>query len=209
MDRYRIRIRFGKQGLLRLVGHRDLARVWERVFRRAAVAVRHSQGFHPKPRLSFPSALGMGIAGDQEILEAELSSSWSAESLRQALEPHLPLGLSLTEVETLSAESPTAQVQQVMYEFPVPLERQAELRERIAHFLGQATHLVTRGEARRSIDLRAAILELELSAGVLRMRMVVDPQGSARPREVLQALCLDDLERQGAYLTRRAVELAP
>ena len=28
-----------------------------------------SEGFHPKPRISFPSALGLGITGRQEVME--------------------------------------------------------------------------------------------------------------------------------------------
>ena len=38
MVRQRVRIRFAKQGDLRLIGHRDLMRTWERLFRRAGAA---------------------------------------------------------------------------------------------------------------------------------------------------------------------------
>ena len=57
-DRYRIR--FGKTGLLRWIGHHDLQRLWERLLRRADLRLSMSQGFHPKPRINFPSALALG-----------------------------------------------------------------------------------------------------------------------------------------------------
>ena len=60
MIRQRVRIRFPKQDDLRLISHRDLMRAWERLFRRAGVALSMSEGFHPKPRMSFPSALAVG-----------------------------------------------------------------------------------------------------------------------------------------------------
>ena len=54
MVRQRVRIRFRKQGDLRLIGHRDLVRCLERLFRRAGLPLGMSEGFHPKPRMSFP-----------------------------------------------------------------------------------------------------------------------------------------------------------
>ena len=92
MERHRVRIRFCKQGDLRLIGHRDLARVWERVFRRAGVAVRMSEGFHPKPRLSFPSALAMGVIGLDEVLDAELTEAHRPDDLLAALAPRVVEG---------------------------------------------------------------------------------------------------------------------
>ncbi|HBO42708.1 MAG TPA: hypothetical protein DD670_01970 [Planctomycetaceae bacterium] len=71
--RQRVRIRFSKQGDLRLIGHRDLVRVMERLFRRAELPLGMSQGFHPKPRMSFPTALALGIGG--------LTKSWRSNWL--------------------------------------------------------------------------------------------------------------------------------
>ena len=50
MVRHRARIRFRKEGDLRLTGHHDLMHVWERLFRRAGWQLRMSTGFHPRPR---------------------------------------------------------------------------------------------------------------------------------------------------------------
>ena len=38
-----------------------------------------SEGFHPKPRMNFPSALALGIAGLDEVLEVDLAESVRAE----------------------------------------------------------------------------------------------------------------------------------
>ena len=42
------------------------------IFRRAGVAMGFSRGFHPKPRMTFPSALAVGIEGLDEVMEVEL-----------------------------------------------------------------------------------------------------------------------------------------
>ena len=71
-DYQRLRIRFRKEGDLRWISHRDLVRTVERLCRRAELALRMSEGFHPKPKMSFPSALALGIEGRGEVMELEL-----------------------------------------------------------------------------------------------------------------------------------------
>ncbi len=79
MIRQRVRIRFRKEDDLRLISHRDLVRTLERLFRRAELPLGMSEGFHPKPRMSFPSALAVGIAGTDEVMELELSQQRTAD----------------------------------------------------------------------------------------------------------------------------------
>ena len=97
----------------------------------------------------------------------------------------------------------------MVYELPVPHQRRPGLAERIARWLGDGPKPVDRGEGRKPIDLGALVESVELDDDVLRIRIRVTPQGTARPREVLAALGLEDVERQGFHLTRTAVELEP
>src|SRR5258708_24236059 len=123
MVRRQVRIRFCKHGDLRFLGHRDLARAWERVFCRAGVGLRMSEGFHPKPRLSFPSALAVGGSGADEVLEAELTCPWSTNEGAAALARCAPAGLQVTTVESLPAGSPASPARRVVYGFPLPRGR--------------------------------------------------------------------------------------
>lgn len=209
MVRRRVRIRFRKQGDLRLIGHRDLVRAWERLFRRAGVGVRMSEGFHPKPRMSFPSALAMGVFGADEALEVELIDDADADGLAATLGRHAPDGLAITAAELRPPGEPAAQARRVAFELPVPPERRAALAERIANWPARRSHVVDRGEGRKPVDLGDFVEHLELVDGALRMQIRVTRQGAARPRELLELLGLEDLERRGVYLTRTAVELEP
>ena len=83
---------FRKQGDLRLIGHRDLMRCLERLFRRAGLALGMSQGFHPKPRMTFPLALAVGIEGDDEVMELELTEPPAADELLRAAGAAGPAG---------------------------------------------------------------------------------------------------------------------
>ena len=72
MVRDKVRIRFRKGGELRLVGHHDLMRCFERMLRRAQLPFHSTEGFNPKPRLIFALSLGLGIVGSEEVVELEL-----------------------------------------------------------------------------------------------------------------------------------------
>jgi radical SAM-linked protein len=209
MVRQRYRIRFRKEGDLRLISHRDLVRTLERLFRRAGLALSMSEGFHPKPRMSFPSALAVGVTGLDEVLELELTDTPAPEALLSILAPLSPPGLVLSAAEALPEGTKKAQVRRVAYKLPVPPDRRAAAEEAIARLLAESSHVVTREEGRAPIDLRPLIDELALIDGVLVIGVRATTEGSARPREVLAALGLADLEQQGLTLTRTRVEVGP
>jgi radical SAM-linked protein len=212
MIRQRVRIRFTKQDDLRWISHRDLMRVWERLFRRAGVALSMTEGFHPKPRINFPSALAVGISGLDELLEVDLAESYTADRLQAAIQPELPPGMHVGAIDVLAAPDHKAQVKFVTFEVGVPAPRQSALDARIEWVLGQSSIPIEREGRKTPLDLRPLIAELALRRvdeqdGVLQMRLRVDREGSARPREVLQALEIEDLEYEGLFLTRTRVEV--
>lgn len=165
----------------------------------------------PRPKLNLPSALAVGIAGVDEVLEMEfdLAEPRTMQQLHEALAPHLPPGLAITAVEPLPCEHRATHVQRVRFELPVPQPRQEQVERRIGELLARDVCLVARGEGHKEVDLRQYIEHLGLASGRLEMQLKVTNCGTARPREVLAALGLDDLEQHGYYLTRTAVELEP
>lgn len=194
---------------MRFISHRDLARTMERLFRRAQLPLGMSEGFHPKPRMSFPSALAVGIAGTDEVMELELCEERTADEISAALAPHLPPGLAINSVQVLPDGAKKAQVRFVQFELPLPEDRCALAQEQIDRLQAQEHHIVQREEGRGPVDVRSYIDRLELAGHRLVMRLRVTGEGAARPREVLEALGLADLEWQGFALTRTAVELEP
>ncbi len=208
MVRLRVRVRFSKQGDLRFIGHRDLMRCMERVFRRAKLALSFSQGFHPKPRMTFPLALAVGIEGIDEVMEVELAEDYTADDLQQRLTPHAPPGLGIRTIEILPEGGSKARVHSASYEAPIPSACQGPLMQRIERLLAASTWPIERAHGRAPIDLRPLLLELAFRDGVLAMRLRVDQRGSVGPRDVLTALGMPDIEAQGAHLRRTTVEVA-
>ncbi|HET7487636.1 MAG TPA: TIGR03936 family radical SAM-associated protein [Acidimicrobiales bacterium] len=91
----RVRLRFGKVGKIRFTSHRDVARMWERAFRRVAIPLAWTQGFSPRPKLSFGLALPTGAESVAEYLDVELAEGAGVDvaALPERLTPALPAGI--------------------------------------------------------------------------------------------------------------------
>ena len=68
----RIRFRFVKLGKIRFTSQRDVARMWERALRRAELPLAYTEGFSPRPQLSFGLALPTGCESLAEYLDVVL-----------------------------------------------------------------------------------------------------------------------------------------
>lgn len=209
--RQRVRIRFAKQGDLRLIGHRDLVRTMERLFRRAGLRLSMSEGFHPKPRMSFPSALAVGIEGHDEVMELELAQSPCEAALLADLSQHAVPGLAFHRVELLPDEGKIqkARLTHVTYRIVVPEERRQETSRRAAELMAASTAVVHRPGRPEPLDLRPLLDALRVEDGELVIRLRVAPGANPGPRDVLELLTLADLESQGVCLRRTAVEVTP
>jgi radical SAM-linked protein len=208
--RQRVRIRFSKQGDLRLIGHRDLARLMERLFRRAGLRLGMSEGFHPKPRMSFPSALAVGIEGLDEVMELELAEARAADELHATLSACAVPGLAFHAIDVLpeGPKKQKAQIESLTYQISIPAERQAETARLVAELWASRSCPVARPN-RAPVDPREFLDGLTVADGVLSMRFRVTREASPGPRDLLAALGLADLERQGVRLRRTAVEAGP
>jgi len=104
----RLRVWFGKQGDMALVGHLDLMRVFDRAVRRAGLPVSFSGGYNPQPRISIANALALGATSNNEIVDFELTKEIDIDSFRKDLSKELPAGMPIYDVLQLDLKSNSA-----------------------------------------------------------------------------------------------------
>ncbi len=100
----RIRVQFSKNGILRYLSHHELINVILRGLRRANVPLLFSQGFHPAPLVSFCPPLSVGVAGEKEYFDMEVSAPFDIISYRDKLNYTLPEGINIEKMVTISKE---------------------------------------------------------------------------------------------------------
>ena len=204
----RVRIRFVKLGKIRWTSHRDVARMWERAFRRVELPVAYSAGFAPRPRVSFGLALPTGYESVAEYLDVELVSAADLDvsTLPGRLSTALPVGVDATAAELIAPGTPSLQedvttctwrwVAAPKEHFHPPGEE--ELAARVAALVGASSVVITRtrkGEESTD-DIRAGVLNLQLLGPVgpdpshgtgVEAELACRPR-ALRPSEVMVAL---------------------
>lgn len=71
----KVRIKFQKYGSMKFVGHLDVMRYFQKMFRRAKVDNEYTKGFSPHQIMSFAAPLGVGLTSDAEYVDVQLLSS--------------------------------------------------------------------------------------------------------------------------------------
>lgn len=89
----KLRLVFAKEGRAVYISHLDLLRTFQRVFIRQGLVLRHSQGFHPHPILSFALPLPLGQSSQCELLDFEVTEDMDGGDLPEKLNPFMPEGI--------------------------------------------------------------------------------------------------------------------
>jgi radical SAM-linked protein len=189
----RLRITFAKTEAMRFTGHLDLHHTWERTFRRARLPLAYSQGFNPHPRLNLASALPLGFTSQDEVIDVWLEQAITPDAVRQALDPALPPGLKVLDIQVIDPRRPALQSELEASDFTITLlEICPDLEQRCQALLQTAS--LPRVRRDKAYDLRPLILALEaLPADEqghprLFLRLAAREGATGRPEEVLAAL---------------------
>ncbi len=98
----KLRVRFQKLGKVRWISHRDIARCVERAVRRANLPVAYSEGFSPRPRISFGLALPTGAESLAEYLDIDFAlNEVDTDAVGASLSAGLPVGIDITKTALL------------------------------------------------------------------------------------------------------------
>ena len=159
-----MRLLFQKDGLGRYISHLDLVRTMQRVFVRAGVAIRHTEGFNPHPYMNFALPLPVGTDSVCELMDFTLlDDTLAEEELCRRLNGAMPGG-----IRVLQAYEPRTKLRELkwlrvtgelVYDRPVPEAAEALQR------LFAAPSLVIRKKTKRGMadcDIRPGIREISL-----------------------------------------------
>ena len=201
----RVRVQFAKTGKIRWTSHRDVARMWERAFRRTDLPLAYSVGFSPRPKVSFGLALSTGHESAAEYLDLELdperADGLELADLPERLSAALPEGIDVVGLAVIGDRRDSLQheVTSTTFEITCAGASVEDLASSVAAALASPTIVITR--TRKGVaaedDVRPAILAVEGLEAVstdddrpavrFTAELATQPRG-LRPAELLTAL---------------------
>lgn len=207
---HRYRAVFAKLDAMKYLSHLDLTRALPRAFRRAKIKLGYSQGFHPMPLIQYGPALGVGVVGENELIDFDSPDLLRPDDFLERMNGVLPDGLRFRSLERLGpgAESLAKVINRAEYTIPLVADviteavarlraersELAALQEHDIHqklvdeFLQNDSCVIERAhkDKRQRVDVRRYTCGLspDREAGVLRIVTEITPSGSVRPTEV-------------------------
>ena len=176
----RLRVTYEKVSALRFISHRDLIQVLTRALRRAHVPLAYTQGFSPRPKLSFAPPLPLGVVGTAELLDIELTRHQDEADFIEMANAAVPAGLRFTEATDLLSGAPGLShlIKRCRYSFKA-LDDDLESVDCKA-LLAQKSITVTKQRKKdkvpKEVEIRNLLHQLEERDGLIIAEVTATPQ---------------------------------
>lgn len=89
---------FEKSGSSIYISHLDLMRCFERCIRRAGIPLWYTEGFNPRPFLTFALPLSLGVVGLNESVDLKLVEDMSLDEVQSRINACLPEGIRIKSI---------------------------------------------------------------------------------------------------------------
>jgi radical SAM-linked protein len=190
----RVLLRLQKGDEVKYLSHLDFIRAFEQALRRARIPVEYSAGFNPRPRMSFGSAVGVGVTSDDERIILELAEPMAASEVKEALNSMLPGGIEVLKAEALPEG--TKRIVTTGSQFRLTVQGDSSAIEKAVGELLESKEIpVTRVRENRTkqTDLRPNLIEARVTGSdgdsvALEIGLRSGDSGGARPQDFMQAL---------------------
>ena len=161
--------------------------IFLRAFRRAGIPLKYSEGFHPKPKISFEDPLPIGLESEFERFFLSIPDAIEPSAVSGLLNPHLPEGLYVLSSALATSTSPHAS--SAMKTYFVCLRDGQFIHEHLASFQNSSEFtisLTNRKGKLKKIDLKDMVKRIELLDNKqLQVSLSARTGGTLRPAQIL------------------------
>ncbi|MDY6906230.1 MAG: TIGR03960 family B12-binding radical SAM protein [Thermodesulfobacteriota bacterium] len=182
-----LEVEYTKKGVARFFGHLEFVQVFTRAIHRAGLAVKFSEGFHPKPRISFSDPLPVGMESECERLWLSLARPEKPDMVADALNVVLPAGIDVIAARIAPPKSRrTPSSKRAAYELSgtSPMFDVSKL-EAFLSSDRKVLHIAGKKGKEKSVDLSQVLTRIEVADPVcLIMEISSLPGQGVRPDQV-------------------------
>lgn len=195
-----VRFVYTKKDYMKYLGHLDLLRFFERIFRRLELPLAFSEGFNPHPKLRFGGPLSVGVASEYEIMEVELNGTVDIAQFITRFNAVSPAGIKLLDYRVIDkVQSLMHHLALAVYTVRLPLSGQQKSYQ-LAERFAKAPEIILRkrNKKRRWVDkdLKPLVAQIEALTSMdkddyYRIATYSTEGGSAKPKDVVSILLAD------------------
>ncbi|MDR7870269.1 MAG: TIGR03936 family radical SAM-associated protein [Tissierellaceae bacterium] len=218
-----LRVKFNKKNYLKYIGHLDLLRLFQRTFKRADIPVKYSEGFNPHPRFSIANPLSVGVQGEEEYMDIELTEKIDPQDFKDRMNYILPQDIQILDsTYPEDTKSIAGSLSWANYEIIFDINKDINIEginDIINSWLKEEEIIISRlrKKGKRKImkeeNIRPLIDKIEIVGKIeyevtLQAMLKVGENGNLRPVDFIQALSsIDELgmDVDSVSITRKAL----
>ncbi|NCC87019.1 MAG: DUF2344 domain-containing protein [Clostridia bacterium] len=100
-----VRIRFEKTGRAKYISHLDLMRFMSRAMKRAQIPMWYTEGFNPRPYMTFALPLSLGTESLCESMDIKIEGEMSNDEIKQRLSKAMTEGINIYCIDEAKVEA--------------------------------------------------------------------------------------------------------
>jgi len=191
-------VKYEKEKYMKYLGHLEMVTQIERILRRLELPLEYSQGYNPRPQISFAAPLAVGVSSVAEYFEVKVTENFDLDRIINIEESFLPDGIKfLDAVFSTNSKSIMAIVKSATYVVKAKTDfnyKEDEIRHKLNDFLSQ--EVVNWVKIRKNkkpitkniIDLINTVLVMNTSGKqiVFRVEVKTGSAGNLKPEIVLE-----------------------
>ncbi len=196
-----LRIKYVKENNMKHLSHLELIKTMERAFRRMQFKMKFSQGFNPKPKISYAAPLPVGVESECDYLDVELEEKVDIDELLAKQENFLPSGIKFLEAKyhgksqsLMSLVSDSAYIIRICTSENLTTEI---MKEKIDHFVNQDDITFEKLNKRNNlkvIDIKPWIgyfdvLSVHEDQIILKTLVRTGSNGNLKPEKLIEMFC--------------------
>lgn len=164
----KLRLLFVKEDQASYISHLDLMRTFQRVFPRAELHLKHSNGFHPHPIISIVLPLPVAQSSDCELLDFETVEESDGAGVAEKLNTGMPAGIRV--LDCYGVTRPVRELvylkaeMELIYDNGVPAGAKTALEELFARE-SLIIEKKTKHKAMAQVDVAPLLKEITLMEG--------------------------------------------
>lgn len=195
---FRVLLSLKKDSSIKYISHLDLMQAFEYALRRSGLPIAFSEGFNPRPKMSFGNAVGVGVSSDDERVVLEFTEPITAKEVMQKLNFTLPPGLRILWAQEVpeNDKSPLSRLNASDYEIVISSPDVHKVENLISEILRSDEYFATRmksGEEKK-VNFRPYLIGLKLlpsedGTAVILASFRVTNSGAGRPQDIVQVIC--------------------
>ena len=199
LTKYRVQIRKGRE--IAVLSHLDYVDLYARALVRSKLPIAYSEGFNPHIKMSFATALAVGVTSDSEYMDFQLTQNVAAKEVLERLNQQLPRGAEILKLQKFQGKVTkltAAEDNDLLssYEVRVPYSGESSAAQTVIKAFNETKTInYTRitPKKTRDIELKQYIakpIEVQVKDSILTLKMdiKITLTGSIKPSEVVHIL---------------------